>query len=403
MAEKHEKSEPATRPKGRRISYRILATVAYFAVLACAADVILKGADWALGRWVLISPWPPLANCGPLLMDASLKTYDYEYTTRTNSKGLRGEEIGPKKPGVYRILVIGDSYVFGWGVDLDQTWVKRLEDLFRAAGRPVEVINGGMFGNGPIEYAQRAEYLIPQLQPDLTLVSILQGSDLVEMPDEWSTLPNLRLLMQDWKYAKPPVPPSTAKMTAEMERASYETLGKRLLQAMHGEQRQRFDRLDAVVKESFTNGMIAPGIVDGATRYPDHYVRLTQMPDDGVERKTDALAAMLLRIQRISTRYGAHALAIVMPEGGYVNRAALQNWNRLGFDMPPALFGDRACANLIATAARQAGMRTLDLTPAFIAHGDEAGLFFVLDTHMSPTGNRLVADSIFPMLTKEVP
>jgi hypothetical protein len=63
-----------------------------------------------------------------------------------NSLGFRGPEVAAEKPeGTYRILVLGDSVAFGWGVDDDVTFLRRLErDLQqRGDGRSYEVLNTG--------------------------------------------------------------------------------------------------------------------------------------------------------------------------------------------------------------------------------------------------------------------
>jgi lysophospholipase L1-like esterase len=63
-----------------------------------------------------------------------------------NSKGLRDHEYGYRKmPGVYRILVLGDSVTFGWGVQFEDTYPKRLERALNARrdGIKYEVLNSG--------------------------------------------------------------------------------------------------------------------------------------------------------------------------------------------------------------------------------------------------------------------
>ena len=64
---------------------------------------------------------------------------------RINSRGLRDREYPYAKPaGRKRCLLLGDSYVFGWGVEANETAAKVMEA--RLAG--VEVINGGCPGWG---------------------------------------------------------------------------------------------------------------------------------------------------------------------------------------------------------------------------------------------------------------
>ena len=62
-----------------------------------------------------------------------------------NSKGLRDREFAyARTPGTLRILMLGDSFTEGWGVELKDTFSKRLERLYAARGVTTEVINAGV-------------------------------------------------------------------------------------------------------------------------------------------------------------------------------------------------------------------------------------------------------------------
>ena len=62
-----------------------------------------------------------------------------------SSQGLRDREFPlTPPPGRKRILMLGDSLAFGWGVPAERTSSKRLEALLREAGHDVEVINTGV-------------------------------------------------------------------------------------------------------------------------------------------------------------------------------------------------------------------------------------------------------------------
>jgi hypothetical protein len=69
---------------------------------------------------------------------------------RINSLGTRGPQFQPAKPpGTIRILSLGDSRTFGWGLAEDQTYSAWLGQMLQekiGAGRRVEVINAGVNG-----------------------------------------------------------------------------------------------------------------------------------------------------------------------------------------------------------------------------------------------------------------
>jgi lysophospholipase L1-like esterase len=62
-----------------------------------------------------------------------------------SSQGLRDREFPPAPPpGRTRILMLGDSLAFGWGVPQDKTSSKLLEQKLLEAGHDAEVINTGV-------------------------------------------------------------------------------------------------------------------------------------------------------------------------------------------------------------------------------------------------------------------
>ena len=61
-----------------------------------------------------------------------------------NSQGLRNAEVGAKSEGARRILMLGDSITFGWGVGQNETLPVRLSEALAARGAPAEVINSGV-------------------------------------------------------------------------------------------------------------------------------------------------------------------------------------------------------------------------------------------------------------------
>ena len=133
--------------------------------------LLTMAADRIAGRFSAAPPPPPGSRelIFPPNSEQSFETCDFKYTAHINSLGLRDREIGPKKPGTFRIVAIGDSFTYGWGVELEQAWIKQLEQNLLKAGYDVEVINCGKPGTGPPFFAEMAEKAIPILQPDLVI------------------------------------------------------------------------------------------------------------------------------------------------------------------------------------------------------------------------------------------
>ena len=93
------------------------------------------------------------------------------YEVHVNSLGLRGPEIS-KTPDANRtrFLALGDSMTFGYYLEENETWPRRLEVHLREAGHDVEVVNGGSGGWTIVSQALFLEERAIALEPDHVLI-----------------------------------------------------------------------------------------------------------------------------------------------------------------------------------------------------------------------------------------
>ena len=103
-----------------------------------------------------------------------------------NEQGLRDRPILPKEKDEYRILALGDSVTFGWGVDQDKTFAARLESLLPGRlHQPVRVINSGVGGYNTVQEVTYFKQDGIALQPDLVLLTYVQN-DVDELNPAWN-------------------------------------------------------------------------------------------------------------------------------------------------------------------------------------------------------------------------
>ncbi len=109
-------------------------------------------------------------------------TYARGTKLSTNSLGLRDREYGPKKLDEIRILSLGDSYAFGYGVELNESYAKVLEGMLRQRfpGTEVSVISGGFTGYNTHHTIMEFARLQPLLDPDFVIVTFVAGNDVAE-------------------------------------------------------------------------------------------------------------------------------------------------------------------------------------------------------------------------------
>ena len=92
---------------------------------------------------------------------------------RTNSRGVRadGDISYEKADGVKRIVLLGDSFAMGYGVDLEDTFSSQMQKFLEEGGVNAEIVNLGVptFGNAEELVLLREEGL--KYQPDLVLLA----------------------------------------------------------------------------------------------------------------------------------------------------------------------------------------------------------------------------------------
>ncbi len=97
-----------------------------------------------------------------------------------NSKGLRDVEHSYERAGGPRILALGDSFSFGHGVELQESYLALLEQELRRAHSPrTEIVKAGAPGTDPATYLRFYGSEGWKYRPDLVLVSVFVGNDLL--------------------------------------------------------------------------------------------------------------------------------------------------------------------------------------------------------------------------------
>lgn len=166
----------------------------FWAVPPWVARTSIMYSDPELGLWMkpdarrtyvnLFGPIGSLTDIGSLFDSLFPELPEWARTRpvwhlRTNSLGLRGEEIPPQKsPDTFRIVVMGDSWTVGINVEEEFTYAAQLHEILSqtvGSGR-VEVLNFGVIGAGA-ETGVRLLRRVVALDPDLVVVAYAQNDE----------------------------------------------------------------------------------------------------------------------------------------------------------------------------------------------------------------------------------
>ena len=98
-----------------------------------------------------------------------------------NARGFRGPDFNDEKgPGTTRIVTLGDSFVFGSGVEVEDTLARQLETALSARfpGRRFEVLNLGIPGDNITSHVDVYEEVQKHLQADAIVLGLTLPNDL---------------------------------------------------------------------------------------------------------------------------------------------------------------------------------------------------------------------------------
>lgn len=330
--------------------------------------------------WLLIEPLSP-----PLVPDeyrhhrlvpdsrAEFRQQDFAYVQRVNNLGLRGADTTKEKPaGTYRIVMLGDSFTMGKGVEDDETFSVLLQQSLRQKlqqcnGRQVEVLNAGVDSYAPVlSFIQLKRDLTP-LQPDLVFLN-LDVSDLT----------------QESAYRRQAVRDDHGEIVAVPQRSGTKST---------------FDRIRDWTGRNLFFTRLALFYVNRAMGHREITVRNVVMeadPEivahtlagDAIDRRQQWLD-IFDSISRIRAHAEQHGMQFVLTVYPWPHQLSDSEWvpGRDVF-MPRGARPSDKSLNTIRELAAANGIELLDLYPAFRAQAGAEPLYFRHDMHFTAAGHR---------------
>lgn len=169
-------------------------------------------------------------------------------TYRINGLGLRGDPIG-ESPNRPRVLLLGNSCMFGWGVDGSQTIADQTEELL---GGGFEVINAGIPGYSSLQGRRLFKTGLADLEP--VIVAVMFGWN-----DQWAAAEGIpdteQQLASQWIL-------DIQNILARLH--TYRVMKKLILSSVEPSMDSLFDRAAPVRRvdtESFWDNLMAIGYV----------------------------------------------------------------------------------------------------------------------------------------------
>lgn len=340
-----------------------------------------------------------------------LRTSEFDSTVVVNALGFRDREFQAERNHAYRIVAVGDSATFGWGVDIEDTWVKQLETRLRQRGVRVEVANLGQGGSYPKYYADIIEKALPLLKPDLVLIGVLQGDDLaqgeadVDIPGRRSseTTPTVSFRSRFIEIIRVILPNLAARLAAVIQPTQRQTWQRQVTALISTDEgKATFARLEPTIRQLYQEGNLNPGLFAGAIRSPHHMVTTLHLDAPVTRALIAEMSEHLSRIRTLAADHDAEVIVLSIPAREYMNRFDLDQTRRLGFHASDEMLNSTAPDDAIRMAAETAGLPFASVSPQFRQIAQDRRLFFSYDGHFNIDGNSVLADLFLPLVESHV-
>ena len=345
-------------------------------------------------------------------------TSEFSFRVRTNNLGFRDHDVTVEKSTRYRILAIGDSFTYGWGVNIEDAWPKVLQRNLQASNFDAEVANLGQGGIGPAAYAAIGQRSIPLLKPDLVIVGILQADDLdqtvqgLERSDRTSLK---RPVVQDplhtiKQYVKS-MYPNLAEVRRHLNavrpsewdaRTEWERQVDELLSRLSGKQKERFDQLDGEVKGLFLRAELNPAMIARALSRPDYIKNTLDLENPKVREGIEEISKHLTRIKEVARSVDGKVIVVSVPHGAYVSQKSLSGHKKMGYSVDASLLKTTRMDEAVRMAASKAGLECVEVTRDFRSESRKRRLYYPLDGHMNAEGYRWLAERIEPYIADQL-
>ena len=179
-----------SRIRFRRFFGRLLLVAVPFALAFGVAEVALRKAaakqtanqEPAVvdSRWLTVESSAELGWVFPADTSGTYRSSGRHTPVATNAWGLRGPAVGDSM--ALRVLVLGDSYAFGWGLEDRDGFVRLLETGLRGQDpvQPVEFINGGIPGFSIYQQIRMLEFVQARTDIHAVVATISLANDPID-------------------------------------------------------------------------------------------------------------------------------------------------------------------------------------------------------------------------------
>ncbi|MCK5491771.1 MAG: SGNH/GDSL hydrolase family protein [Candidatus Omnitrophica bacterium] len=332
-------------------------------------------------------------------------TTEFDYVVKINSLGIRDKEISIKKQvDKKRILSFGDSFTYGWGVDIEQSWPKVLEKFLLENGYEIEVINCGQPGVCTSAYKKSMEKAVPLLKPDIVLIGVLQLGDLAQLYQELfrvkrksnksNILKNLiKAIKVSYKntiyfYKK------IIKQKKIIVENKWLVSSQNIISSFSRFEYLRYCTLDDSIKAMFESGNLNPALINFQMDFPDGCIIFNNPKHPATKFAIEKMEEDIRYMKEICEANQCQLIFINIPMSNFVGHNVIRNSN-LDSIFGEYLYNNNNIDSVYSNIANQFNIPYFEMTDIFkkLSKTNDH-CFFRYDGHPNSKGHYVLGKSI---------
>ncbi|NHZ85055.1 MAG: hypothetical protein GWP19_04140 [Planctomycetia bacterium] len=339
-------------------------------------------------------------------IEARHKTIEFDYVVKTNNLGLRDRNININKGEKFRILCFGDSWTFGYGVNVEDSWPKKLEQyLFNKGIKNIEVINCGRPGQFTDTYRNYIEKIVPLLNPDLVLVGVLQLDDLAQLYTNHYRLNHIDMIkkystkiksvfIRYFKYSfKNIIGPSKIIDFA----SNWKKTSVAMINEFNYWQNIRFSTLNDTVQNLFKSGNLEPSLINYYINYPDRITIFNNKNHPATKFAINKMSNDFALMKDICSKYNSDLIFINIPTNYFTGHIVIRNPSDI---LNKYYESNNNIDPIYRSIANKNNLPYIELTDHFIGLQNKSDYLFKYDGHPNENGYEEIANYIGKQLIK---
>jgi lysophospholipase L1-like esterase len=338
---------------------------------------------------------------------AVYSTSEFTYEAQINSIGLRDREVATGKSSRIRILCFGDSFTYGWGVNLEDSWPKVLENYLNRKGLETEVINCGQGNQYTTTYKLYIKKAVPLLKPDIVLVGVLQLDDLAQLYENHfpvpTVSPNMRGKLSIKQSARKLIELSfrnclyimdqKKRKTAIAVTAVWKDQVTKMLASFDRLESLRYQTFEDGVKQMFETGNLNPGLLSGYMKFPDRNIVFNNPEHPATKFAIEKMKSDFAEMAKLCSENKCKLVFVNIPvnifTGHVVHRVKAFDDIESNY-----FYNNNKIDSIYRDIASEQGIPYFEMTEIFKSLRDKDKYFFLYDGHPNKAGYRVLGESI---------